>query len=274
MSDAPERIWLQDAGDYAAAEKLEVTWCVNPVDDADTEYIRADIHAAALDREAARVAKVTAQRDELHDQVRDMLAEQECACGYDHPADVCLGHLPLHRKIVARAEAAEARVAALETEALAMVAAAYLEAAEAFSSWFGGDGGVSFADHIRALAPADALAEVQRLREERDQAIRGRNEWRDDFKALAAAVVGDTGLSAMTVAAQARTFRPRAEQAEAERDTALARVEKLRHQMTEASDPDFIWGAMDNVHDAETTLDDYAAAVSRAIRAALDEETK
>lgn len=55
----------------------------------------------------------------------------------------------------------------------------------------------------------------------------------------------------------------------AERDAALARVEKLRHQITEASEPDFIWGAMDNVHDAETTLDDYAAAVSRAIRGAM-----
>ncbi|MBA3912163.1 MAG: hypothetical protein C0524_20350 [Rhodobacter sp.] len=57
---------------------------------------------------------------------------------------------------------------------------------------------------------------------------------------------------------------------------ALARLEDaeglvaaLRHAITEASDPDFIWGAMDNVHDAETTLDDYAAAVSRAFRAAL-----
>ena len=55
----------------------------------------------------------------------------------------------------------------------------------------------------------------------------------------------------------------------AERDAALARVEKLRHQITEASDQDFIFGALDNVHDAETTLDDYAAAVSRAIRAAM-----
>lgn len=44
---------------------------------------------------------------------------------------------------------------------------------------------------------------------------------------------------------------------------------RLRHLIREASDPDFILGAMDNVHDAETTLDDYAAAASRAIRAAL-----
>lgn len=56
---------------------------------------------------------------------------------------------------------------------------------------------------------------------------------------------------------------------QADLDAALARVEKLRHQITEASDPDFIWGALDNVHDADTTLDDYAAAVSRAIRGAM-----
>lgn len=39
--------------------------------------------------------------------------------------------------------------------------------------------------------------------------------------------------------------------------------------LEEITDPDFIWGALDNVHDAETTLADYAAAVSRAQRAAL-----
>lgn len=55
----------------------------------------------------------------------------------------------------------------------------------------------------------------------------------------------------------------------AERDAALARVEKLHHLITEASDPDFIWGAMDSVNDAENPLDDYASAVSRAIRAAM-----
>jgi hypothetical protein len=42
MSDAPDRIFLQDAGDYTRAAAFEVTWCVDPQDDADTEYIRAD----------------------------------------------------------------------------------------------------------------------------------------------------------------------------------------------------------------------------------------
>lgn len=44
---------------------------------------------------------------------------------------------------------------------------------------------------------------------------------------------------------------------------------RLRAEIAEATDPEFIWGAMDNVHDCDTTLDDYAAAVSRAQRAAL-----
>ena len=98
-----------------------------------------------------------------------------------------------------------------------------------------------------ALVPADALAELQRLREAVAQ--------RDHVVAAWAEV--------------SQTNYQRAKAAEAERDAALVRVEKLRHQITEASDPDFIWGALDNVHDAETTLDDYAAAVSRAIRGAL-----
>lgn len=67
----------------------------------------------------------------------------------------------------------------------------------------------------------------------------------------------------------------RAELARVKADAAVAvaRVERLRHQITEASDPDFIWGAMDNVRDAETTLDNYAAAASRAIRGAMQIKT-
>ncbi|MDO5705560.1 MAG: hypothetical protein Q4G49_10890 [Paracoccus sp. (in: a-proteobacteria)] len=49
---------------------------------------------------------------------------------------------------------------------------------------------------------------------------------------------------------------------------------KVQHAITEATDPDFTWGVLDNVHDAETTLDDYAAAVSRAQRAALSSVLK
>ena len=74
---APEHIYLQDAGDYDCASQFEVTWCVEPQDDADTKYIRNDlaaqIRADAL-REAAKVigdqyrkAMALSDRDLTHD---------------------------------------------------------------------------------------------------------------------------------------------------------------------------------------------------------------
>lgn len=43
--EAPERIWLQDGGDYTgAADALaDLTWCREPINDRDTEYRRADL---------------------------------------------------------------------------------------------------------------------------------------------------------------------------------------------------------------------------------------
>ena len=58
----------------------------------------------------------------------------------------------------------------------------------------------------------------------------------------------------------------------AERDALKAEraaFARLCHAIAEASAPDFLWGAMDNVTDMDTTLDDYAKAASRAIRAAV-----
>ena len=77
----------------------------------------------------------------------------------------------------------------------------------------------SAAATLRALY--ERLPEVEA---ERDSAVRGRNDWRDDYKALSSAIVGDTGLSAMTVATQARLYRPRAEAAEAALATAILDV--------------------------------------------------
>ena len=58
--NAPERIWLQDGGDYESAisSDCDVTWCVDSVGQGDTEYIRADLVAdmvAAALNEAARI---------------------------------------------------------------------------------------------------------------------------------------------------------------------------------------------------------------------------
>lgn len=53
----------------------------------------------------------------------------------------------------------------------------------------------------------------------------------------------------------------------AEKDAEIAR---LKYKMHEASDPDFLFGAMDNVNDFDVPfLTDFANAASRAIRAAL-----
>lgn len=65
--------------------------------------------AAIADMEAMK-----AERDALKEHVADLLAEQECGCGYDRPTDVCLGHLPLHHKTVARAEQLAAKCERLE----------------------------------------------------------------------------------------------------------------------------------------------------------------
>lgn len=80
----PERIYLQDAGDYDAAADFEVTWCVEPQDDKDTEYIRADladptaIREAAL-REAAE-ALWSAQLFGRTPQEQHAALEQYCLC--------------------------------------------------------------------------------------------------------------------------------------------------------------------------------------------------
>ena len=60
---APERIWLQDNGDFDAAS--EVTWCQHRIEDNDTEYVRADLAAVPAQ------VKVLAMRD----------------AGYDTPTD-------------------------------------------------------------------------------------------------------------------------------------------------------------------------------------------
>ena len=63
---------------------------------------------------------------------------------------------------------------------------------------------------IEALAKENAALTVRT--EEAERACDG---WRNDYRALEKAIVGDTGLSAMLIATQARLFKPRAEAAEA-----------------------------------------------------------
>ena len=127
------------------------------------------------------------------------------------------------------------------------------------------------ADEIRSLSDDELLAHINRreieatlraLTAER-YALQERAEQADSALASAIAWAADR-LEAATRAEQAKqnALREQAKQAEAE-------VARLRHEITEASDPDFLWGAMDNVADQDVTLGDYAAAASRAIRAAI-----
>ena len=84
-------------------------------------------------------------------------------------------------------------------------------------------------DAAKNIHYAEVQAKLAEVEKERDSAIRGRDDWRDDYKALSAAIVGDTGLSAMTVATQARMLRPRAEAAEATVTTLTAQVEAMQN---------------------------------------------
>lgn len=58
----PDRIWLQDAGDYEGAAEFEVTWCIEPQDDGDTEYVRRDPAVlATLPEVQAMIAEAVAK---------------------------------------------------------------------------------------------------------------------------------------------------------------------------------------------------------------------
>jgi len=68
QNTAPERIWLQDAGDYTGAKQATwnsdtgVTWCEDQINDDDTGYVRDDLHT-----------RVVAERDEALNQLDSAL---------------------------------------------------------------------------------------------------------------------------------------------------------------------------------------------------------
>lgn len=80
-------------------------------------------------------------------------------------------------------------------------------------------------------------------------------------------------IHVLTFSTDGENTRTAYRRADLPRPEDAAEIERLRAQIEEATHPDFIWGALDNVHDAETTLDDYADAVSRAQRAAIESLT-
>lgn len=63
---SPERIWLQDEG-HSPEDYEVVTWCVDPIDDSDTEYVRADL-LADLEAENVKIRQQVADAEWLADE--------------------------------------------------------------------------------------------------------------------------------------------------------------------------------------------------------------
>ena len=68
----PDRIYLQDAGDYESAADGEVTWCVEPQDENDTGYSRIDpaVLAALPEVQALIVGVLELAASMIEDNVR------------------------------------------------------------------------------------------------------------------------------------------------------------------------------------------------------------
>ena len=92
-------------------------------------------------------------------------------------------------------------------------------------------------------------------------------EKNDDIFHLRAQIDATLKDRALILKERDRTFALVLARAEA----AEAKLAKLQHEAYEASHPDSLFGAMDNVADMDTSLMDYAEAASRAIRAAIKE---
>lgn len=65
---APERIWLQDAGDYSRARAAgdDLTWCDQPVDEGDSPYILATPEALAASPEVQALIREAEARCRVH----------------------------------------------------------------------------------------------------------------------------------------------------------------------------------------------------------------
>lgn len=63
-------------------------------------------HERIVAEKDAEIARLNAEAEKRDEQIAEMIeaSGQTCACGYDYPQDVCLGHLPHFRKSVAAAE--------------------------------------------------------------------------------------------------------------------------------------------------------------------------
>lgn len=113
-----------------------------------------------------------------------------------------------------------------------------------------------------------AEAEVEERHQLHLEQVRITNEWIERYDKAEAALTESQAAEegAMMILTQAIAERDAARKALTE---SQAREATLHRAITEASEPDFIWGAMDNVNDMDADLGEFAKAVSRAIRAAV-----
>lgn len=68
-------------------------------------------------------ADLKAENERLREHIQELIdaSGQQCACGYDKPDDVCLGHTPLFNRLKARATAAEAENKRLREAATSVI---------------------------------------------------------------------------------------------------------------------------------------------------------
>lgn len=173
MADAPERLWLWPAEPEDGVNK-SVSFPNQPYPSGSTEYIRADVARADAElavAEAFRRAAEEAAAEGWPDEKRIGVSER------DEAAMDCANRIETAILALAPAEAlAEVqRIRAERDAALArVVEKAARDARDVFSDHKRAKEAVDYMEQliyaaIRALAPADALAEVQRLRHERDE---------------------------------------------------------------------------------------------------------
>ena len=126
----PDRIYLQDAGDYESAADFEVTWCVVPQDDADTEYIRRDpavlaalpevqaLIAGACDRFRGNLRETFDAMCAMRDAINEHIPMPSLESDLLHGPENSVFCATVAESIIDAIAARDAMIAAAETRAL------------------------------------------------------------------------------------------------------------------------------------------------------------
>jgi hypothetical protein len=159
MTNAPDRIWLQDGGDYDAARQAnsDVTWCNAPVNDGDTEYLRTDLAQAQVAAALIRAAEMLKELGFVHES-GETLAKEVLSL-IEHPAQSALDRAIAQAVAERDAEIARLRdhIAILESRCLRYVAGRNdalninsMRAKHLADTWLAADDARKVADDLRA----------------------------------------------------------------------------------------------------------------------------